>query len=405
MMSQESNTTPEGWVYLIVDDRDEGCVKIGFTTRDPIHRAYELISTGTRGTFVVIYQAWVRNPARVEEAVHRRLAARNLSGEWFEVCPNLAKREITTAAGGVQFEKCVPRWHPSQREPRPWTRTVLEEARLAAEEEARRQQEAEEEARRLAEEERIRKAKAEEEACKQAELAEHQKRAEEAAREAERKRREAFAAHQRREWWRRASRVAAKMAGLAALLGLAIFAIAGPHSKADVVRRRSRLEAAEGRAAEINASLRRVRKDIQQELEEASRLASVIERLTGEVAWYEGVVRTQTLNMRYAKYRLENFRKSPPSGSSKALRSESELLTAAVKSHTESLADAEAALENTRKRLKSAEFAASPSGGRVKVLKSSEASLEQSRLEHSPVVDSARRALDEATRHNDRWSW
>jgi hypothetical protein len=133
-MAEKAHTSSEGWVYLIVNDQMSRHVKIGKTDRDPIERARELVSTGTVGTFVVIYQAWVRDPYAVEQRVHRTLSRHRKDGEWFDVCPNVAKQEIHSAAGEVQFEKVTPRWHPSQREPAPWTKVFLEEARLEAEE-------------------------------------------------------------------------------------------------------------------------------------------------------------------------------------------------------------------------------------------------------------------------------
>lgn len=188
-MSDSTSTTAQGWVYLIVNDLIPDRVKIGFTKRDPIDRAYELISTGTTGTFVVIYQALVDEPFRIEQAVHRRFADMNRGLEWFEVCPNLAKEEIRTVARQVLYENTAPRWHPSQPVPSQRTRELLDEARKAAEaarraEEADRARRAEQEAaaRLAAEAVRIQRAR-EAEQERQRREREHQKiRAEEQAR-------------------------------------------------------------------------------------------------------------------------------------------------------------------------------------------------------------------------------
>lgn len=199
-MPDTPNTITQGWVYLIVNDINPSRVKIGFTTRDPIERAYDLISTGTFGTFVVIYQALVHEPYRVEQTVHRRLADLNQEREWFEVCPNRAKEEIRAAAGVVLYENTSPRWHPSQPAPADRTKELLDEARKAAEE-ARR-----EEARRVEEEAAARARQAEEEAAARARQAKEEAAARRAAenarmmreREAEQERRRLLAEQEKR---------------------------------------------------------------------------------------------------------------------------------------------------------------------------------------------------------------
>jgi DNA repair exonuclease SbcCD ATPase subunit len=138
-MSDSENTTPQGSVYLIVNDLIPDRVKIG-----------------TTGTFVVIYQALVHEPFRVEQEVHRRFAHLNRGLEWFEVCPNLAKGEILQVAGELLYENTAPRWHPSQPAPSQRTRELLAEAKKAAEEARRADEEAR--ARRAEEEEAARQA-------------------------------------------------------------------------------------------------------------------------------------------------------------------------------------------------------------------------------------------------------
>jgi hypothetical protein len=148
-MCAQENTTQRGWVYIIANDSYVGSrLKIGKTDRDPIDRARELVSTGTTGTFVVIYHALVDNPYGVEQQVHQRLWSFNVGGEWFEVCPDLAVQEIRTVAGArLHAEDTTPRWHGSQAAPREETKELLKEARERAEaqraERARLQAEAE----------------------------------------------------------------------------------------------------------------------------------------------------------------------------------------------------------------------------------------------------------------------
>jgi hypothetical protein len=179
----------KGYVYLIVNDQIRGRVKIGYTMKEPIDRAIDLRSTGTTGTFVVVYQALVVSPKSVETEVHRRLAGNNVGLEWFAVCPNLAKETIVACAGTVLFEDTSPRWHSSQPEPEAWTKTLLREAKIAADKENFRRQEAERAASLEAERRRLDEARRAEAARRAAEIAESHRLAAEQA-EADRRKRE-----------------------------------------------------------------------------------------------------------------------------------------------------------------------------------------------------------------------
>jgi len=160
--------------------------------RDPIERARELKAPSNLGTYVVIYHALVEDPQRIEGTVHRRLSKHHVEGEWFEVCPNLAKEAILACAGTVFFEDTVARWPSSQRSPQGWTRVALREA-------ARKRREADEEARRIAQEKLVRRAREIEKARQAKELAEHQRAAEEREKEAARAQQAAINAENRRK--------------------------------------------------------------------------------------------------------------------------------------------------------------------------------------------------------------
>jgi hypothetical protein len=228
-VADDTSTVPRGWVYLIVNDLIPNRVKIGFTKRDPIERASELISTGTTGTFVVIYEALVFQPYQVEQEVHRRFAELNRGLEWFEVCPNRAKEEILTVAGSVLHENTSPRWHPSQPVPSQHARELLNEAKKAAEKarqveaEARAKKAREDEEARLAAEaaETARQRKAEEER-RQRELEEEKSRIEEQAiRAAEDEKRQLAIEEQERANWLLVSRVTkVVLAGVAIVMGV-----------------------------------------------------------------------------------------------------------------------------------------------------------------------------------------
>lgn len=183
-VDSERHTTVKGSVYLIVNDLIQSRVKIGYTTRDPIERASELVTTGTTGTFVVIYQALVLNPYAVEQEVHRRLRDRNRGLEWFEVCPNRVKELIHEVAGEVLYEDTTPRWHRSQPEPSNETKQLLREAKQAADERRRLEEEAAQRERLAAEQARIEAARALAEQQRIAEEEEYRRLAEEQARTA-----------------------------------------------------------------------------------------------------------------------------------------------------------------------------------------------------------------------------
>ena len=153
-----------GFVYIIVNDLIGDRVKIGYTMSDPLERAHAFSrETGATGTFVVIYEARVDAPRRVEQAAHRHLAAFRINGEWFRIDADSAVNAIRSAAAGVvHHENTTARWHSSQPEPSENTKARLaverekaaEKRRRDAETQAqrdaeiRRSQEASEEARR-----------------------------------------------------------------------------------------------------------------------------------------------------------------------------------------------------------------------------------------------------------------
>jgi hypothetical protein len=209
-MCAQENTTQRGHVYVIVNDwHRAGRVKIGMSDRDPIERTRELVSTGTTGIFVVIYDAEVDNPSYVEKAVHQRLRNFNVGGEWFEVCPDRAAQEIRFVAGAsLHREDTTPRWHRSLErageQPRAETMELLKEARERAEaqrkEQARLEAEAERERLWREEEARAEQRRKEEEEAR----AQRQRDWEEASRRQQQEKEEAEALErERRETERR----------------------------------------------------------------------------------------------------------------------------------------------------------------------------------------------------------
>jgi hypothetical protein len=271
-----SHTAPRGWVYLIVNDLIPSRVKIGYTKRDPIIRAAELITTGTTGTFVVLYQAYVDDPYVTEQEVHKRLAAHNTGLEWFRICPNIAKETILAVAGKVHYEDTTPRWPPSQPEPSQATRELLEEARKAAAERRRKQAEQEASARAAAEAARVKAARQAEQQRLQREAEEYRRHALEAAERARRKAIEEEAAasrlaKQRRfaEAWQRqkarAKRYATSVVLPTALATAMLYAIVGPYDRDIVDKVRAEKESIEIALRESSAE----RESLATELAEA----------------------------------------------------------------------------------------------------------------------------------------
>jgi hypothetical protein len=129
-----------GHVYLIVNDQNARRLKVGFTLKDPLDRARDLVSTGTNGTFVVIYEAYVNGPKSVEDDVHEQLSDYRREGEWFEIDADTAVTTIRRCAGAIHFESTEARWPPTQATPQPFVMEMVAEARRAAA--ARREQEA-----------------------------------------------------------------------------------------------------------------------------------------------------------------------------------------------------------------------------------------------------------------------
>lgn len=309
--TRELHTASRGSVYLIVNDLIPNRVKIGFTTRDPIERAYELVTTGTTGTFVVIYQAYVINPSKVEREVHRRLRSHNCGLEWFEVCPNHAKELIWEVAGVVFFEEMRPRWHPSQPEPNAKTKVLLREAREAIEAEQRRKESEARQARVAAEEARIECAREQAEIRRSAEEQEYRRVAEEKAREA------AVEEERRKQEEERQNRLvviqqkkALQMKKAKAVFGTALIVAAAVvltysavrrtvsvHSVTDIEARRSDLRVLEEEVDGLLAEIRRQEQRltlVRDELQKSSELGPDRQKLIDEAldtADYQTVVR------------------------------------------------------------------------------------------------------------------
>ena len=77
-----------------------GVVKIGFTTKQPDHRAQELSNTSVPTAFVVEYAVEVRDPERVERSVHRALSSCRAGKEFFSVSLSRARQELDRCSVG-----------------------------------------------------------------------------------------------------------------------------------------------------------------------------------------------------------------------------------------------------------------------------------------------------------------
>jgi hypothetical protein len=393
-MAEKAHTSSEGWVYLIVNDQTPLHVKIGKSDRDPIERARELVSTGTVGTFVVIYQAWVRDPYAVEQRVHRTLERHRKSGEWFEVCPNVAKHAIHQAADEVQFEKVMPRWHPSQREPAPWTRVFLEEARLAAEEAAERQRQAEEAAIRAAEEAAA-KRRAEEKARADAEAAAAKAAAKEQAA------RERLEAMRRRRCDKKVTRIAWGAVGLV-VTALAVYAVLGPYAADEVARRQMHVEQAEGRHASLDrvvevarAEVVRAKAKVAGAPEERTKWQGILERATAQAAKAERQIREKQASLK------RQLKEQPDPQYADGLKPP----LAEIRSARQILAEEESAADAARSVLAALPEEELLAKDQLALAVSAEKEAERELQTQKQVSIAAKRGLAEALRRNEWWTW
>lgn len=300
-MPTDSNDI-RGWVYVIVNDLIPDRIKVGFTRKDPVERARELVSTGTTGNFVVIYHAWVANAREVEQQVHRRLHSFSAGLEWFSVSADRAVEEIRTVAGlGLYTEDTTPRWHPTQAEPALWAKQALEEAKRRAEAKRR---EAEEKSLReaaLAEEERLKiEREAEEERVRLEE--EDRLRAEELAesrRQEEQRRNRVMQerAIRRSCFWRIARTAVATIASLTVIGGL-LFVIIAPPMPSTVRHLRDAAKKAAASLGQCQAALQDERNVLQQSKERLRKHSEDLEHLEAGLLALEGDLKVRENTLR-----------------------------------------------------------------------------------------------------------
>ena len=89
-----------GWVYVISNSAMPGLVKVGYSTKDPDSRAYELYNTGSPHPYIVEYDMLIDNPFQIEQKSHKFLS-QNLEGkEWFRCSVGDAVIAIQRASNG-----------------------------------------------------------------------------------------------------------------------------------------------------------------------------------------------------------------------------------------------------------------------------------------------------------------
>jgi hypothetical protein len=76
-----------GFIYAMTNRAMPNLVKIGITSKHPLHRANELHTTGVPLPFTVAFAMWVHNPEYAEKATHQHFHQFRLSSarEFFEV--------------------------------------------------------------------------------------------------------------------------------------------------------------------------------------------------------------------------------------------------------------------------------------------------------------------------------
>jgi hypothetical protein len=331
------------------------------------------------------------------------------------LCPNRAKEAILSCVGAVLYEDTAAKWHPSQPEPQEWTKTALNEARLKAEEDARRQQQAEEEARRLAEEERIQKAKADEEAREQAELVEHQKRAEETARaaakaaeEEERRRLEEIEAARRRQRAKRTEQVVLQTSGVIAAVivtGMLAYAFTGPYSEAEIARRRARVEKAEEQADSLDVERTRIEWEISHTKVWLKELPDLGVRRKRELE--EAVARVAKVKDKLQKKQavLNEYQRSPFRIPDRPVPDNDLWGVSAVEKCRKELREAEAKADVARTNLSGLPEQERRETDRAKRLGATAAEVNQKIAQQMQAVQSAQRDLSKALLRNKQWTW
>lgn len=76
-----------GFIYVMTNRAMLGSVKIGMTTKHPLHRANELYTTGVPLPFRVAFAMWVDDPAKAEKETHEHFSQYRISDsrEFFDV--------------------------------------------------------------------------------------------------------------------------------------------------------------------------------------------------------------------------------------------------------------------------------------------------------------------------------
>lgn len=97
----EKQKALNGYVYFMVDG-DHGHWKIG-RAMDPFKRLKE-VQTGCAGELTVYAVMPSRNPARLEQFLHRRFKHLRLQGEWFAG----SDREVAQFADEYGYDMTVP---------------------------------------------------------------------------------------------------------------------------------------------------------------------------------------------------------------------------------------------------------------------------------------------------------
>ncbi len=76
-----------GFIYVMTNKAMPAVVKIGMTTKHPLHRANELYTTGVPFPFRVAFAIWLDDPTEAEKATHEHFSIARVSDsrEFFEV--------------------------------------------------------------------------------------------------------------------------------------------------------------------------------------------------------------------------------------------------------------------------------------------------------------------------------
>jgi len=94
---EKKNTNSSGFVYAMMNKRDQDKVKVGFTTQSEVEKRRKQLQTGSPDDLQIIFEKSVNNPKQVEKKIHNILDIFNCryNREWFVIDKPMIRKLIT----------------------------------------------------------------------------------------------------------------------------------------------------------------------------------------------------------------------------------------------------------------------------------------------------------------------